>query len=147
MHAMTEQRTDFRDLLRQRRAELGCSLRDMEALCIDPASGVQAKFGWLSKVENGKPIDPPKEEVLLAVSIGYGLPEKVVKAAAAKQFMGYDPAGDPSVIWSGDLTTRIIVAHAEEMSDDERRQLAEIAETFARRKTQRNEGAGSKSDE
>ena len=55
MHAMTEQRTDFADLLKARRAELGKSLRDMEKICIDPDSGEQAKFGWLSKVENGKP--------------------------------------------------------------------------------------------
>ncbi len=136
MHAMTEQRTDFRDLLLRRRAELGRSLREMEALCVDPVSGAQAKFGWLSKVENGKPVDTPKEDVLIAVSIGYGLPENVVKAAAAAQFLGYDPERDPSVVWSGDMTTRLIVAHAEEMSDDERRQLADIAETFARRRAQ-----------
>ncbi|MFI1702020.1 XRE family transcriptional regulator [Streptomyces bobili] len=144
---MTEQRTDFRDLLRRRRAELGLSLRDMEARCIDPASGEQARFAWLGKVEAGKPVDIPKEERLIAVSIGYDLPEKIVKAAAAKQFLGYDPVADPSVVWSGDLTTRIIVAHAEDMDEDARQQLAEIAETFARRKAQRNEGAESKSDE
>lgn len=147
MHAMTEQRFDFRDLLRQRRAELGLSLRDMEARSVDPASGAQAKFGWLSKIENGKPTDPPREDVLLAVSVGYGLPESVVKAAAAKQFMGFDPASDPTVMWSGDLTTRVIVAHAEGLSDEERRQLADIAETFARRRTQRSGPVEGNSDE
>lgn len=147
MHAMTERRFDFRDLLRQRRAELGLSLRDMEARSVDPDSGAQAKFGWLSKVENGRPVDTPKEDVLKAIVIGYGLPERVVKAAAARQFLGYDPAEDPSVMWSGDLTTRIIVARAEEMGEEERRQLAEIAETFARRKAQRSEGPESKSGE
>ncbi|MYR61135.1 XRE family transcriptional regulator [Streptomyces sp. SID625] len=138
MHAMTEQRTDFTDLLRQRRAELGHSLREMEARSVDPASGAQAKFGWLSKVENGKPVDTPKEEILIALSTGYRLPLDVLKAAAAAQFLGYRPAADPSVVWSDDLTTRIIVAHAEEMTEEERRQLADIAETFARRRVQRN---------
>jgi hypothetical protein len=136
MHATTGQRTEFRDLLRRRRAELGRSLREMEARCIDPESGKQAKFAWLGKVESGGSIDIPKEEVIKAVSIGYELPEDVVKAAVAAQFLGYTPTADPAVLWSGDLTTRIIVARAEEMTEDERRQLADIAETFARKRTQ-----------
>lgn len=137
MQAMSsDQRTDFTDLLKARRAELGRSLREMEARAIDPKSGTQAKFGWLAKVEGGKSVDPPRQDLLEAIAIGYELPARVVRAAAARQFFGYDPAADSSVVWSEDLTTRIIVARAEEMSDEDRRQLAEIAETFARRRTQ-----------
>jgi transcriptional regulator with XRE-family HTH domain len=142
MHAMTEQRTEFTDLLRQRRQELGLSLRKMETLCVDPESGEQAKFGWLSKVERGQSVDTPKEDLIKALAIGYRLPEDVLKAAAARQFLGYDPAGDSSVVWSEDMTTRIIVARAEEMSEEDRRELAEIAEIFARRRTQRDEKQG-----
>ena len=142
MHAMTEQRTDFADLRKARRAELGKSLRDMEKICIDPDSGEQAKFGWLSKVENGKPVDPPKENRLRAIAAGYGLPLKELQRAASIQFFGYDPAADASVVWSGDLTTRLIVARAEEMTEEERRQFAAIAETFARRRTQSDENSG-----
>ncbi|MFJ2717470.1 XRE family transcriptional regulator [Streptomyces sp. NPDC087437] len=141
---MSEQRrSDFTDLLRERRAELGFSLREMEARSIDPESGAQAKFGWLSKVENGKSVDTPKVELLKALSIGYRLPEDVLKAAAAAQFLGYDPPTDTGVVWSDDLSTRIIVARAEEMSEEDRRQLADIAETFARRRAQREGGTGS----
>lgn len=147
MPAMTEQRTDFTDLLKARRAELGKSLRDMEKLCIDPESGEQAKFGWLSKVERGLPIDPPSKERLVAISIGYGLPMKIVRAAMFRQFFDYDPATDSSAVWSGDFTTRVIVARAEEMTDEERQQYAAIAETFARRNTQRSEGSEGKSGE
>src|ERR1043165_1065004 len=147
MPAMTEQRTDFTDLLKARRAELGKSLRDMEARCIDPGSGEQAKFGWLSKVELGKSVDPPKENRLKAIAAGYGLPLKELQRAASIQFFGYDPAADATVVWSGDLTTRLIVARAEEMTDEERAQFAAIAETFARRKTQRSEASEGKSDE
>lgn len=142
MHAMTEQRTDFTDLLKARRAELGKSLREMEKLCIDPDSGEQAKFGWLSKVELGKPVDPPKVERLKALKAGYGLPLKELQRAAALQFLGYDPAADASVVWSGDLTTRLIVARAEEMTEEERQQFAAIAETFARRRTQSDDKSG-----
>jgi transcriptional regulator with XRE-family HTH domain len=146
MHAMTE-RTDFTDLLKVRRAELGYSLREMEARSVDPESGAQAKFGWLSKVENGRPVDTPKKEILKALSIGYRLPEDVLKAAVAAQFLDYEPTSGTSVVWSGDLTTRIIVAHAEDMSEEDRRQLADIAETFARRRAQRNGGGAGKSDD
>ena len=142
MQAMSsDQRTDFTDLLKARRAELGRSLREMEARAIDPRSGARAKFGWLAKVEAGKSIDPPRQDLLEAIAIGYELPARVVRAAAARQFFGYDPAADSSVVWSEDLTTRIIVARAEEMSDKDRRQLAEIAETFARRRTQSDENS------
>ncbi|MFJ8785023.1 XRE family transcriptional regulator [Streptomyces sp. NPDC102476] len=143
---MTE-RTDFTDLLKARRAELGHSLRTMESRSVDPDSGEQAKFGWLSKVERGESVDPPKEDRIKALAAGYDLPVKVLQIAATRQFFGYDPVADSSVVWSQDLTTRIIVARAEEMTDEDRRQLADIAETFARRKTQRNEGARGKSDD
>lgn len=142
MHAMTKQRTDFTDLLKARRTELGKSLRDMEKLCIDPDSGEQAKFGWLSKVELAKSVDPPKESRLRAIAVGYGLPLKELQRAAALQFFGYDPAADASVVWSGDFTTRLIVARAEEMTEEERQQFAAIAETFARRRTQSDENSG-----
>ena len=137
MHAMAEQRTDFTDLVKARRAELGISLRELEARSVHAESGTQAKFGWLAKVEGGKPIDTPRKDLVLALAAGLGLPEKIVKAAVAAQFLDYDPAEDSAVMWSNDLTTRIIVARAEEMSDEDRRELADIAEIYARRKAQR----------
>lgn len=138
MHAMAEQRTDFADLLKARRAELGHSLRKMEDRSIDPDSGEQAKFGWLSKVERGLSVDPPKEDRLKALSIGYDLPLAILQAAASRQFMGYDPIADSSVTWSKDQTVRIIAARAEEMTPEDRQQLAAIAETYARKRTQSN---------
>ena len=147
MHAMAEQWTDFTDLLRDRRAELGRSLREMEALCIDPESGEQAKFGWLSKVERGEPVDPPKADRIKALKIGYELPLKVLHLAMFRQFYGYEPGDDPSAVWSKDLTTRVIAARAEEMTDADRRELADIAEIYARRRTQRDDdGQGNSGD-
>jgi transcriptional regulator with XRE-family HTH domain len=133
---MVEQRTEFRDLLKARRAQLGYSLRKMEARSIHPESGTQAKFGWLSKLERGKPAEMPSLEMLKALAIGFELPLNVLKATAMREFLDYDPATDSSVVWSDDLTTRVIVARAGEMSDEDRQQLASIAETFARRRTQ-----------
>lgn len=139
---MVEQRTDFRDLLKSRRAELGHSLRKMADRCIDPESGEQAKFGWLSKLERGLPAEMPKLEILKALSIGFELPLNVLKVTSMREFLDYDPTSDSSVVWSADLTTRLIVARADEMSGEDRQQLADIAETFARRRTQSDGNSG-----
>lgn len=133
MHAMAEQqRTDFSDLVRDRRAELGISLRQLEERSIDPErTGVQAKFGWLSKVENRKPIDTPSLAQIRALSAGLELPLQVLQEAVAAQFLGM-----VGQVWSEDRSTRILAARIEEMDPVERQQLADIAESFARRKRQ-----------
>lgn len=139
MTAMAEQQqTDFTDLVRERRAELGISLRELEERSIDPeGTGTQAKFGWLSKVENGKPIDTPSLAQLRALKEGLQLPLPVLQEAVAAQFLGMQTRD----VWSRDRSTRILAARIEEMNATERRQLAEIAETFARRRTQRDGNA------
>lgn len=137
MHAMTEQRSDFADLVRQRRADLNISVRTLATRSVDPETGTQVKFGWISKVERGESTDAPSAAALRALSAGLGLPVRVLQEAAAAQYLDME-----SFVWSKDRTTRVLAARIEEMSDEERRQLAEIAETFARRKTQRNGGAG-----
>lgn len=129
---MTEQRTDFADLVRQRRAELKISVRKLEELSEDPETGVHAKFGWIGKLERGESTEAPPAAILRALSAGLSLPLRVLQEAAAAQYLDMD-----SFIWSQDRTTRVLAAHIEEMSEEERRQLADIAETFARRRTQR----------
>lgn len=125
-------KADFFDLVRERRAELGRSLRDVEALAVDDVSGVQAKRAWLSKVENGTATEAPSEELLRAVAKGLDLPARVVQEAASAQFFGLSGG-----VWSDDRTTRVLAARIEEMSAEDRRELADIAEIYARRKTQR----------
>ncbi|MEU8756280.1 XRE family transcriptional regulator [Streptomyces chartreusis] len=128
---MTEQRTDFADLVRQRRAELNISVRKLAEQSVDPETGEQAKFGWISKVERGESTDAPAATILRALAVGLSLPVRVLQEAAAAQYLNME-----SFIWSQDRTTRVLAARIEEMSDEERRQLADIAETFARRRTQ-----------
>ena len=137
MHAMAEQRTDFADLVRQRRAELSVSVRVLADRSVDPETGTQAKFGWISKVERGESTDAPPAAVLRALAVGLSLPLRVLQEAAAAQYLDME-----SFIWSQDRSTRVLAAHIEEMSEEERQQLADIAETFARRRTQGDERAG-----
>lgn len=134
MHAMTEQRTDFADLVRHRRAELAVSLRKLAEQSVDPDGGGRpVKFGWLSKLERGEPTEAPSPSILRALHTGLSVPLRVLQEAAAAQYLEME-----SFIWSQDRTTRVLAAHIEEMSEEERQQLADIAETFARRRTQRN---------
>lgn len=127
------QRTDFVDLVRERRAELGISLRELEARSIDAATGEQARFGWLSKLERGGSVTPPSEGLLVALSNGLSLPTRVLQHAAAAQFFGLI-----TPVWSEDHSTRVLAARIDEMTDAERAQLSDIAETFARRRAQRD---------
>ncbi|MEV5957232.1 XRE family transcriptional regulator [Streptomyces sp. NPDC051987] len=135
---MTEQRTDFADLVRQRRADLKISVRKLEELSVDPETGAQAKYGWISKVERGESTDAPAPALLRALAAGLSLPLRTLQEAAAAQYLDMQ-----SFLWSEDHTTRVLAARIEEMTDEERQQLAAIAETFARRRTERDgKGAG-----
>ena len=141
---MTEQtqRTDFSDLVRERRAELGLSLRELEARSVDPTpekgkEPEQARFGWISKVEKNQPVDTPSAGILRALHIGLSLPLRVLQEAAAAQYLDME-----SFIWSQDRTTRVLAAHIEEMTPEDRQELADIAEIFARRRTQRDGNPG-----
>lgn len=128
---MTEQRTEFSDLIRTRRAQLGLSLRDLAKDCFDPKTQTQLKFAWIGKVEN-KPdeIDIPSIGVLRAFAAGLKLPLRVLQEAAAAQFWGM------TSVWSQDRSTRVLVADIESLPDEDQEQVAEIVESFARRRAQ-----------
>jgi transcriptional regulator with XRE-family HTH domain len=143
MHAMTEQRTDFADLVRRRRAELGVSVRKLAEQSVDPEADERpVKFGWISKLERGQSTEAPSPAVLRALAAGLSLPLRVLQEAAAAQYLDME-----SFVWSQDRTTRVLAAHIEEMSAEERQQLADIAETFARRRAQRSGPGEGKSDD
>lgn len=134
--AEQRQRTDFFDLVRERRAELGITLRELETRAIDPETGEQAKRAWISKVEKGT-AEAPAEPMIGALAQGLNLPRRVVAEAASMQFFGMG-----AFMWSKDRTTRVLAARIEEMTDEERQEMADIAEIYARRKTQREGKSG-----
>jgi transcriptional regulator with XRE-family HTH domain len=132
MNVMVEQQqgTQLADLVRTRRAEKGLSLRAMAELCIDPETGEQlAKYSWIDRLEKGQPVVPPQLPQLTAMAAALDLPVRLLKEAAAAQFMGVE-TGE----WSADGTVRAVAAHMEEMTPAERKELALIAEMFARRR-------------
>lgn len=128
--AEQQQRTDLTDLVRTRRQELGLSLRSLAAASVDPETGEQlVKYSWLARLENLEPVIAPQLPQLRAMAAGLKVPLKAVQDAAAAQFFGIAP----SEVWSANAEASIVVARMGELSEDDRRTLAEMVELFARR--------------
>jgi transcriptional regulator with XRE-family HTH domain len=126
-------RTDLSDLVRQRRTELGLSARALADRCIDPETGEPAfKHAWLGKLEKADPtVKTPRLPYLRALAAALQLPIKAVQDAAAAQYMGLQ---SDDAIWSADHSTRITVARMGELSEQDRQELAELVELYARGK-------------
>lgn len=126
------------DLVRERRAELGLSLRALADRCIDPQTGVQElKFGWIDKLERGMPVIPPQVPALRALAAGLSLPLQRIQDEAAAQFLGIERSAE----WSADGSVRAVVARMNELSPAEREELAALAEFYAQRRlAERNKG-------
>jgi transcriptional regulator with XRE-family HTH domain len=124
---MADTRTDLSQLLRDRREELGLSLRALAAAAVHPETGEAfIKYHRVDRLEKAiEKITPPSEVELRALAAGLRLPLRVLQDAAARQYFGLEPA------WSGDHGARALVAHWEEMSDAEKAQLRAIVEAFA----------------
>jgi len=119
-----EMRDELSRLVKERRAELGMSLAQVEA-----ASGdTTLTASWINRLENGQLRDAPKRDRLASLAAGLQLPFQVVARAAGAQFMGIeDEAG-----WNADHSVRVVVARMAELSEDGRKDLADLAEIFAR---------------
>ncbi|MFF2640351.1 XRE family transcriptional regulator [Streptomyces niveus] len=114
----TTDRTELSDLVRDRRAELGLSLRGLADRCVDPKgreAGPLWKFGALGRLEKRQPVIPPQLPELRALAVGLDLPLEQVKEAAGSQFFGID------TVWSEDV--RAMVRDYEAMTSDDRERL------------------------
>lgn len=126
-------RTDLSDLVRTRRAEMGIALRPFAELCIDPETGTtQFTHGWVGKLEkNPGTLDVPKLPQLRALANGLKLPLRVIQEAAAAQFIGLDPGP----LWTPGGEARIWLARMDELSPEDRKALAVLAESLIRKNT------------
>lgn len=86
-----ERRTQFADLIRQRRAELNESLDTFAKKAVDPVSGERVKRGWIYRLETGENVTPPGVEELRALRAACELPMERLQDAAGQQFHGVDP--------------------------------------------------------
>ncbi|MEU9220174.1 helix-turn-helix transcriptional regulator [Streptomyces sp. NPDC048376] len=93
-----ERRTQFADLIRQRRAELNESLDTFAKKAIDPVSGERVKRGWIYRLETGLTVTPPGIEELRALRAACELPLEQLQDAAGQQFHGVDPLKGGSAV-------------------------------------------------
>jgi len=84
-----EERTQLRDIVVQRKEELGLGYERLAARCIDPETGEQSvKSSWLHRLATGKPTEAPDYETLRGLSAGLGVPVAVLQDAAGAQYFG-----------------------------------------------------------
>lgn len=85
----TSERTQLRDIVVQRKEELGLGYERLAARCIDPESGTQTvKSSWLHRLATGENVEPPRYEMLRGMAAGLDLPVGVLQDAASAQFFG-----------------------------------------------------------
>lgn len=76
----TSGRTQFRDLVVQRKDEIGLGYERLAARCIDPESGEQTvKGSWLHRLVTGENIEPPSYEMLRGMAAGLDVLVGVVR--------------------------------------------------------------------
>lgn len=86
-----EQRTQFADLIRNRRKQLAQGLDTFAQGAVDPVSGVRVTRGWIYRLETGARVTPPELEELRALAAAADLPIEALQDAAGSQFHGRDP--------------------------------------------------------
>jgi hypothetical protein len=82
-------RTQFRNLVAQRKEELGLGYEKLAARCIDPESGEQTvKSSWLHRLATGKPVEAPDYELLRGLAAGLDVSVAALQDAASAEFFG-----------------------------------------------------------
>lgn len=119
-------RTQLRDLVRERKEQLGLSYAKLAARCIDPENGKQSvKDSWLHRLATDQPVEPPKLPALRGLAAGLGVSLGRVQDAAASEFFGID------TVWSRSGEARALVERADRMTPAQREQLLRLLDTFA----------------
>lgn len=85
----TGERTQLRDIVVQRKEDLGIGYEKLAARCIDPESGDQTvKSSWLHRLATGKTTEAPDPEMLRGMAAGLGVPVGELQDAASAQYFG-----------------------------------------------------------
>ncbi|MFD7224801.1 XRE family transcriptional regulator [Streptomyces sp. NPDC059883] len=117
------------DLVRDRRAELGLSLRKLADLCIDPEDPGEPlwKFAVINRLERHLPVIPPQLPELRALAAGLSLPLWKVQGAAGAQFFGID------TVWSD--AVRALVQDYESMPPDDQKRARQLMRAWGAEST------------
>lgn len=83
------ERTQFRDLVAERKNALKLSYMKLAAKCLHPDTGEQTvKHAWLQRVVTGESVEAPDYDMLLGMSVGLEVDMDVLQDAASAQFFG-----------------------------------------------------------
>lgn len=83
-------RTQFRDIVVERKEALGLSYVKLAARCLHPETGEQmVRDSWLHRVATGENVQAPTYDMLLGMSVGLGVPVDQLQDAASAQFFGW----------------------------------------------------------
>ncbi|MDT6983693.1 hypothetical protein ACFSUJ_11965 [Streptomyces lusitanus] len=119
-------RTDLSDLLRDRMAELGLSIRTAADATVDPQhpeAGPLYKRGTLENLLKNQVARAPSEQQCRALAAAFRLPLTAVQRAVAAQYQGYIAER-----WNRSEKARVLVARIDEMDDDKLERLAKLAD-------------------
>lgn len=122
--AAPRRRTQFADLVKTRREELGLSLAALSDAAIDPETNTRVTSAWIHRLETGKPVVPPDYHQLRAFAAGLRLPLAALQAAAGAQFFGLD------TLYSANGYARALVERLDEMNEDQQRRLLALIDSF-----------------
>lgn len=119
-----ERRSDFADLIRDRRAELKESLDTFAEKAVDPVTGQRFKRGVIHRLETGAPITPPEFWELRALAAACRWPVERLQDAAGAQFHGVDP------LTSGSSEAKAYVHKLDRLPPDQRERLLQLIDTL-----------------
>ncbi|AZM91479.1 hypothetical protein [Streptomyces sp. W1SF4] len=121
------ERSQLRDLVRDRKDVLGLSYDRLAARCVDPETGVQTvKSSWLHRLATGMAVQIPDFPMLRGLAAGLDVPLGRVQDAASAEFFGMD------VVWAASGEARALVKSAETLTPTQREQLQKLLESFTR---------------
>lgn len=85
----TGERSELRNIVVQRKEELGLGYQRLAARCIDPESGEQTvRSSWLHRLATGEAVESPSYEMLRGMAAGLEVSVGVLQDAASAQFFG-----------------------------------------------------------
>lgn len=114
------------DVVRDRRAELGLSLRDAEERCVDPETGKALSRTYVNSLERVAPnLEPPSPARLRALAAGLNLPLTLLQEAAGRQFYGV------STVWEPSGKARAFVARFDELDPVDQDRVLAMLEAYA----------------
>jgi hypothetical protein len=119
-------RSQLRDIVVQRKEELGLGYARLAARCIDPESGEQTvKSSWLHRLATGEPVEAPDYETLRGMAAGLGMPVGVLQDAAGAQFFGAEP------VFSESAEARAFLADADRLTPTQREAIRALMRSLA----------------